>query len=185
MILFVDGVFFWESCMWFCLWTEITHFFELILFSFCYTLTFLFLFAISISLKVDNVCEWVVEERGRSFRNIPRSSHLRASAHLRPQPSPDGSVGFCPLSFFFFFCFYCYDLINFKTVLLSLYSGNLIMFEFRDVWEKDCLLLWFVVFVLCLFMGISGISSLVFVLLLWFVVFVYCSVFLLFWNWLK
>ena len=67
MILFVDGDFFWESCMWFCLWTEITHFFELILFSFCYTLTFLFLFAISISLKVDNVCEWVVEERGRSF----------------------------------------------------------------------------------------------------------------------
>ena len=67
MILFVDGVFFWESCMWFCLWTEITHFFELILFSFCYTLTFLFLFAISISLKVDNVCEWVLEERGRSF----------------------------------------------------------------------------------------------------------------------
>ena len=105
MILFVDGVFFWESCMWFCLWTEITHSFELILFSFCYTLTFLFLFAISISLKVDNVCEWVVEERGRSFRNIPRSSHLRASAHLRPQPSPDGSAGFCPLSFFFFFTF--------------------------------------------------------------------------------
>ena len=97
--------FFWESCMWFCLWTEITHFFELILFSFCYTLTFLFLFAISISLKVDNVCEWVVEERGRSFRNIPRSSHLRASAHLRPQPSPDGSAGFCLLSFFFFFFF--------------------------------------------------------------------------------
>ena len=53
------------------------------------------------------------------------------------------------LSFvFFFFCFYCYDLINFKTVFLSLYSGNLIMLEFKDVWEKDCLLLWFVVFVL-------------------------------------
>ena len=84
-----------------------------------------------------------------SFNNIPGSSHLRAVAHLRPQPSPDGSAGFCPLSsFFFFFCFYCYDLINFKTVFLSLYSGNLIMLEFRDVWEKDCLLLWFVVFVL-------------------------------------
>ena len=63
--------------------------------------------------------------------------------------------------FSFFFCFYCYDLINFKTVFLSLYSGNLIMLEFRDVWEKDCLLLWFVVFVLCLFMGIFVISSLV------------------------
>ena len=63
-----DSVFFFlESWMWFCLWTEITHFFELILFSFYYTLTFLFLFTISISLKVDNVCEWVVEERGRSF----------------------------------------------------------------------------------------------------------------------
>ena len=34
---------------------------------------------------------------------------------------------------FYFFCFYCYDLINFKTVFLSLYSGNLIMLEFRDV----------------------------------------------------
>ena len=54
--------------------------------------------------------------------------------------------------FFFFFCLYCYDLINFKTVFLNLYSGNLIMLEFRDVWEKDCLLLWFVVFVMyCLF----------------------------------
>ena len=65
-----------------------------------------------------------------SFKNIPGSSHLRAVAHLRPQPSPDGSAGFCPLSSFFFFG---YDLINFKTVFLSLYSGNLIMLEFRDV----------------------------------------------------
>ena len=40
---------------------------ELILLSFCHNLTFLFLLTISISLKVDNVCEWVVEERGRSF----------------------------------------------------------------------------------------------------------------------
>ena len=62
-----------------------------------------------------------------SFKNILGSSHLR------PQPSPDGSAGFCPLSFFFFFCLYCYDLINFKTVFLNLYSGNLIMLEFRDV----------------------------------------------------
>ena len=32
-------------------------------------------------------------------------------------------------------------------MFLSLYSDNLIMLEFRDVWKKDCLLLWFVVFV--------------------------------------
>ena len=46
---------------------------------------------------------------------------------------------FCLLSFFFLFlfCFYCYDLINFKFVFLSLYSDNLIVLEFRDVWEKD------------------------------------------------
>ena len=31
-----------------------------------------------------------------SFKNILGSSHLR------PQPSPDGSAGFCPLSFFCF-----------------------------------------------------------------------------------
>ena len=37
-----------------------------------------------------------------SFKNIPGSSHLRVVAHLRPQPSPDGLAGFCPLSFFFF-----------------------------------------------------------------------------------
>ena len=41
-----------------------------------------------------------------SFKNIPGSSHLRAVAHLRPQPSPDGLVGFCPLSFFSFFFFF-------------------------------------------------------------------------------
>ena len=41
---------------------------------------------------------------------------------------------FCLLLFFFYF----YDLINFKIVFLSLYSDNLIMLEFRDVWEKDC-----------------------------------------------
>ena len=35
--------------------------------------------------------------------------------------------------FFFFFGFYCYDLINYKIVFLSLYSDNLIMLEFRDV----------------------------------------------------
>ena len=29
--------------------------------------------------------------------------------------------------------FFCYDLINFKIVFLSLYSNNLIMLEFRDV----------------------------------------------------
>ena len=40
-----------------------------------------------------------------SFKNILGSSHLRVVAHLRPQPSPDGSAGFCPLSFFFFFAF--------------------------------------------------------------------------------
>ena len=44
---------------------------------------------------------------------------------------------FCLLSLFFF-CFYCYDLINFKILFLSLYSDNLIMLEFRDVWEKNC-----------------------------------------------
>ena len=36
------------------------------------------------------------------------------------------------LFFFFFLFFYCYDLINFKIVFLSLYSDNLIMLEFRD-----------------------------------------------------
>ena len=36
------------------------------------------------------------------------------------------------LFFFFFSFFYCYDLINFKIVFLSLYSNNLIMLEFRD-----------------------------------------------------
>ena len=56
-----------------------------------------------------------------------------AVAHLRPQRNPDGSDGFYLLSFFFFFCFYCYDLINFKIVFLSLYSDNLIMLEFRDI----------------------------------------------------
>ena len=66
-----------------------------------------------------------------SFKNTTGSSHLRVVAHLRPQPSPDGSAGFCPSSFFH--CFYCYDLINFKTVFLSLYSGNLNILEFRDV----------------------------------------------------
>ena len=46
---------------------------------------------------------------------------------------------FCLLSFFsssffiFFYFFYCYDLINFKIVFLSLYSDNLIILEFRDV----------------------------------------------------
>ena len=34
-----------------------------------------------------------------SFKNILGSSHLRL------QPSPDGSAGFCPLSFFFFFAY--------------------------------------------------------------------------------
>ena len=38
-----------------------------------------------------------------SFKNIPRSSHLRVVAHLRPQPNLDGSNDFCLLSFFFFF----------------------------------------------------------------------------------
>ena len=37
-----------------------------------------------------------------SFKNISGSSHLRVVAHLHPQPSSDGSAGFCPLSFFFF-----------------------------------------------------------------------------------
>ena len=71
--------------------------------------------------------------------------HLRPKAvgpaeavtHLRPQCSPDGSDGFCLLSsvfcLFFFCLFFCYDLINFKIVFLSLYSDNLIMLEFRDV----------------------------------------------------
>ena len=45
---------------------------------------------------------------------------------------------FCLFFSFLFSCFYCYDLINFKIVFLSLYSNNLIMLEFRDVWEKDC-----------------------------------------------
>ena len=57
----------------------------------------------------------------------------RAVAHLHPQHSLDGSDGFCLLSFFFFFCFYCYDLINFKILFLSLYSDNLILLEFRDI----------------------------------------------------
>ena len=64
-----------------------------------------------------------------------------AVAHLRPHHNPNGSDGFYLLSssssfFFFFFllfCFYCYDLINFKIVFLSFYFDNLIMLEFRDV----------------------------------------------------
>ena len=34
---------------------------------------------------------------------------------------------------FLFSCFYCYDLINFKIVFLSLYSDNLIMLKFKDI----------------------------------------------------
>ena len=52
---------------------------------------------------------------------------------------------FCLLSFFsssffiYFYFFYCYDLVNFfKIMFLSLYSDNLIILEFRDVWDKDC-----------------------------------------------
>ena len=47
-------------------------------------------------------------------------------------------LSFVIFFFLFFFGFYCYDLTNFKIVLLSLYSDNLIMLEFRNVWEKDC-----------------------------------------------
>ena len=55
-------------------------------------------------------------------------------AHLRLQRSPNGSDGFYLLSFFIFiFGFYCYDLINYEIVFLSLYSDNLIMLEFKDV----------------------------------------------------
>ena len=75
---------------------------------------------------------------------VPKQlAQLGAIAHLHPQRNLDGSDGFCLLSFFFFFSFfflfsfYCYDLINFKIVFLSLYSDNLIILEFRDVWEKD------------------------------------------------
>ena len=61
-----------------------------------------------------------------------------AVAHLRPHHSPDGLDGIYLLSSsssfcFFLFCFYCYDLIDFKIVFLSLYFDNLIMLEFRDV----------------------------------------------------
>ena len=65
-----------------------------------------------------------------------------AVTHLRPQHSSDGLNGFCLVFFSFFslfFCFYYYYyLIYFKIVFLSLYSDNLIMLKFRDVWEKDC-----------------------------------------------
>ena len=68
---------------------------------------------------------------------VPKQlAQLGVVAHLHPQRSLDGSNGFCLLSSSSFsssFCFYCYDLINFKIVFLSLYSDNLIMLKFRDV----------------------------------------------------
>ena len=85
--------------------------------------------SLSLSLLLDPKTLSVIRKFSfsPSFKNIPGSSHLCAVAHLRPHPSPDELDGFCPLSFF------CYDLINFKIVFLSLYSDNLIMLEFRDV----------------------------------------------------
>ena len=61
---------------------------------------FLFLFFILDSKTLSMIRKFSFPP---SFKNIPGSSHLRVVAHLRPQPSPDGSAGFCPLSFFFFF----------------------------------------------------------------------------------
>ena len=47
-----------------------------------------------------------------------------------PNVAQMGQMAFV-FSFLFFFCFYCYDLINFKIVFLSLYFD--LMLEFRDV----------------------------------------------------
>ena len=47
-----------------------------------------------------------------------------------PNIAPMGQMA-SVFSFLFIFCFYCYDLINFKIVLLSLYFD--LMLEFRDV----------------------------------------------------
>ena len=68
------------------------------------------------------------------FPFLPRSEHSRELSSSSPTQSR--WVNAILSSIFFFF--YCYDLINFKIVFLSLYSDNLIMLDFRDVWEKDC-----------------------------------------------
>ena len=53
---------------------------------------------------------------GESAFTVPSRAFNSAAAYLPPQHSPNGSNGLC-----LFFFFYCYDLINFNIVFLSLY----------------------------------------------------------------
>ena len=107
--------------------------------------------SLSLSLSLDSrtftssLCD-----KKRKKRGIKRKNKRDGSFCHRSSSSPSqskwvrwllSSVFFFIFFFFFFFllfCFYCYDLINFKIVFLSFYFDNLIMLEFRDVWEKDC-----------------------------------------------
>ena len=89
-------------------------------------------FSSSLSLSLYLIPKHSSPMQSRQVIFVPKQlAQPKAVTHLRPQHSPNGSDGFCLLSFFLFF--FCYDLINFKIVFLSLYSDNLIMLEFRDV----------------------------------------------------
>ena len=65
-------------------------------------------FSLSLSLLLDSKTLSAIRKFSfsPSFKNIPGSFHLRAVAHLHPQPSSDGSDGFCLLSFYFFIFYF-------------------------------------------------------------------------------
>ena len=100
--------------------------------------------ALSLSLLLDSrtftssLCDKKRKKRGIKRKNKRDGSFCRRSSS---SPSQSKWVRWLLSSVFFFifffffllFCFYCYDLINFKIVFLSFYFDNLIMLEFRDV----------------------------------------------------
>ena len=101
--------------------------------------------SLSLSLSLDSrtftssLCDKKRKKRGIKRKNKRDGSFCRRSSSSPSQSKWVrwllSSVFFFIFFFFFFllFCFYCYDLINFKIVFLSFYFDNLIMLEFRDV----------------------------------------------------